>query len=292
MAGESKARKHNTLRLFTRNAQLLRRKASRHAWFGMIIGLGAVLVATGLLAYLESGQITPSRLLAAQKANPSLWFLNAMPFAFAVWGQYVSVMMAYEAGAMIVDQTSKLRAQNEALEQQAQYSAMYDTLTGLPNWVLLVDRLKQALRNARYEDRPLAVIRLGLDRFKEINDSVGYYNGDRLLREIADRIQGVLPAPDTVSRPGGADFAMVLTKLSSTAETGRILQELEDALDEPFVVQEVKLKVRPRIGIANFPNHGSDADTLLHKAESAMALAKSRQRKVVHYSPELETDIA
>lgn len=292
MTGASASSGLHTLRLFSQNAQLLRRKAGRHAWIGMTIGVAAVLVATALLAYLESGTVTPTQLLAAQSRNPTLWLLNAMPFVFAFWGQYVSVVMSYEAGAMVVDQTSQLRARNEALEQQSQYSAMYDTLTGLPNWVLLLDRLKHALRLARYEGRPLGVIRLGLDRFKEINDSVGYYNGDRVLKEVAQRIQEQLEGPDTLARPGGADFAIVLTKLTSTEEGTRILGQIAHALDEPVVVEEVKLQVHPRIGIAFFPDHGVDPDSLLQRAETAMAAARNKPRKVVHYSPELEAQIA
>lgn len=292
LTGASESSELNTLRLFSQNAQLLRRKASRHAWIGMTIGVAAVLVATACLAYLERGTITATGLLAAQNRNPSLWLVNAMPFVFAFWGQYVSVVMSYEAGAMVVDQTSQLRARNEALEQQSQYSAMYDTLTGLPNWVLLLDRLKHALRLARCEERPLGVIRLALDRFKEINDSVGYYNGDRVLKEVAHRIQEQLEEPDTLARPGGADFAIVLTKLTSTEEGTRILNQISQALDEPVVVEEVKLKVQPRMGIAFFPDHGIDPDSLLQRAETAMAAARNKPQRVVHYSPELEAQIA
>lgn len=288
MTQDPAAHKTDYLQAFRQNAQLLKSRASRHAWIGMGIGIAAVVVATLVLAYMHRGDVHPLSLLLAQRDNPSLWLLDVMPFAFAFWGQYVNAIMAYEAGAMVMDQTSQLRAKNEALEREVRSSVTHDVLTGLPNWLLLLDRLEQAIRNARYEGQPLGVVRLGFDGFKEINDMVGYYNGDRVLKEIAHRIGEVVAEPDTVARPGGADFVVLLTKIRSHEEAEDMASRMEEALEAPFAVDEVGVSVQPRIGTAYFPDHGEDEETLLRSAYAAMAFAHRHGHKASTFSPDLK----
>lgn len=292
MADERNSLGAATLQTFRRNAQLLRRKASKHAWIGMGIGVGAVLLASVVLAIIEDGSFALYDLYRVQKANPTLWILDLMPFAFAFWGQYVNVIMAYEAGALVLDQTSQLRAKNEALEREVQSSVTHDALTGLPNWLLLLDRLGQAIENARYDGRPLAVIRIGFARFKEVNDMLGYYNGDRVLKGIAKRIQGVIEKPDTLARSGGDDFVVILTRVGGREEAEQKALEIEEALGEAFPTDEVNVHVHPCQGMALFPDHGGEAETLLRKAYTAMSAAKKAGDGTVKYSPALEQPIS
>ncbi|MFP4559876.1 MAG: diguanylate cyclase domain-containing protein [Thiohalorhabdus sp.] len=272
--------KGNSFQAFRQNARLLKRRASKHAWIGMAIGVGAVLMATALLAYLDQGTLYPPALLKAQQDNPSLWFLDAMPFVFAFWGQYVSALMAFEAGAMVMDHTSQLQAKNEALEREVRSSVTNDVLTGLPNWLLLLDRLDQAIRNARYEDTPLAVVRVGFEGFKETNDMVGYYNGDRILKEIAHRLERTIDDPDTLARPGGADFVILLTKLQSPAEANEAVARIRDTLEAPFTVDGVQVPVHPHIGTVYYPHHGDNEDSLLQSAYQAMMEARKKGEPV------------
>jgi len=272
--------KGNSFQAFRQNAQLLKSRASKHAWIGMGIGIGAVLLATSLLAYLNHGNVYPSALLQVQKDNLSLWFLDVMPFAFAFWGQHVNAIMAYEAGAMVMDHTSQLQTKNEALEREVRSSVINDVLTGLPNWLLLLDRVKQAMRNARYEDTPLALIRIGFEGFKETNDMVGYYNGDRILKEIADRLEASIAEPDTLARPGGADFVVLLTKLQTEEEANEAADRIRQALEAPFSVDGVTVPIRAHIGTVFYPNHGDDEDSLLQSAYAAMSHAKEAGQSV------------
>jgi predicted signal transduction protein with EAL and GGDEF domain len=140
-----------TSEILAGNAQLLKSKASKLSIAGIWISIGAIIVATIMTSYLQANEISLESVIEAQKNNASLWLLNTMPFVFGFWGQYVSSMMAFEASAMVVDQTNDLRAQAAAFEKQAMRGTTYDTLTGLPNRILLIDRLEQAINTASFE---------------------------------------------------------------------------------------------------------------------------------------------
>ena len=232
------------------NVALLKGKASKHAFYGVFIALIAIIIATVLVAYYNTGTITLVAIIEAQKENKALWLLNFMPFFFAFWGQYVSSMIAYEASAMVVDQTSELRAHTTALEQQAMHDVTHDPLTDLPNRVLLRDRLEQALNVAQHAKGLLAILVMDLDRFKEINDTLGHYNGDRLLKQVAARLQGTVRDTDTVARLGGDEFAIMLPKVLAARDAAELARKIGKALQAPFGLEGLKLDVQASIGIA------------------------------------------
>lgn len=273
-----------TSQTLSSNASLLKSKASKHAIFGVIIALAAIGVATLGVAFLNGSEISFDAVIRAQKENPTLWLLDAMPFLFAFWGQYVSSLMAFEASAMVIDQTNELRTQTTILEQQAMRSATYDALTELPNRILLRDRLEQAIQLASKKNRRLAVMIMDLDRFKEINNTLGHYNGDRLLKQVATRLQSVIPKPGSVARLGGDEFAILLPRISEVKEVGSIVGKIHKALQSPFVLDTLKLDIQASVGVAIFPEHGADADTLLQRADVAMYVAKKEQSGFVVYS--------
>ena len=266
------------------NASLLKSKASKHAIFGVVIALVAIGIATLGVAYMKDGGISFDAVVRAQTESPTLWVLDAMPFIFALWGQYVSSIIAYEASAMVIDQTSDLRTQTTIMEQQAMRNATYDALTDLPNRILLRDRLEQAIHSASKKNRRLAVMIMDLDRFKEINDTLGHYNGDRLLKQVATRLQSVIQEPASVARLGGDEFAILLPHISEVKEVGTIVSKIHKALQSPFVLDTLKLEVQASIGAVIFPEHGTDADTLLQRADVAMYVAKEKQSGFVVYS--------
>jgi diguanylate cyclase (GGDEF)-like protein len=270
------------------NAALLKSKASKYAYYGVVIALVAIVVATALVSVYNTGGISLDALIEAQRDNKALWLLDLMPFAFAFWGQYVSSMIAYEAGALVVDQTSELRAQTTAIEQQAMHDLTHDKLTDLPNRALLRDRLEQAVSAAAHERSQLAILVLDLDRFKEINDTLGHYNGDRLLKQVALRLEGAVKETDTVARLGGDEFAVLLHRISSPDDATDLGRKIGKALQAPFGLEGLKLDVQASIGIAVFPDHGPDADTLLQRADVAMYIAKQQKSGCVSYDPKLD----
>ena len=154
------------------------------------------------------------------------------------------------------------------------YLAMHDALTGLPNRALFRESLGQALLAAARDKTKVAVILMDLDRFKDVNDTLGHPNGDILLKEIAGRLTGALRQSDTAARLSGDEFAILLRNMPDFAASSRASQKILESLSEPFVLEGVTLDVRASLGIAIYPDHGSDPDTLIQRADVAMYLAK------------------
>lgn len=158
-------------------------------------------------------------------------------------------------------------------QEQLAHQALHDSLTGLPNRVLLHDRLEQALSVAQRDGACLALCLLDLDRFKDVNDTLGHHCGDLLLREVATRLRQALRDVDTIARLGGDEFAILLPGATSEGAIATATR-IRDALAEPLEIKGYRPDVAGSIGIALFPLHGGDAPTLLAHADVAMYAAK------------------
>ena len=167
------------------------------------------------------------------------------------------------------------------------HQALYDGLTGLPNRTLLHERLHQAILTARREEGSLALLVMDLDRFKEVNDTLGHHYGDLLLREIGPRLQTALREADTIARLGGDEFAVVLPE-ADAAGAALVAHRLLQALMPPIMVEGRCLTVGASIGIALYPDHGADGETLLRRADIAMYVAKRARDGYTLYMPAQE----
>lgn len=177
-----------------------------------------------------------------------------------------------------------IRRQARLLE----YHATYDALTKLPNRHLFADRLQQAILAGRREKRSFALAMMDLDRFKEINDTMGHQVGDLVLHEVSNRVQANLRASDTVARLGGDEFALLLPKVDRAEGAIAAAQKILHAIEKPFAVAGRDLDLGASIGIAMFPEHGDDAAALQHAADAAMYSAKRSHAGFRVYSPEIE----
>ncbi len=195
-----------------------------------------------------------------------------------------------QIGAMIsaYDITTQKR-----LEEQLRHQAQHDKLTGLPNRVLFHDRLTQAIRLARRSKDPVAVMMLDLDKFKEVNDSLGHAAGDQLLQQVTRRLQQCIRDHDTLARLGGDEFAIVLaptrqdTPFAPQAVAKRILEQLT----QPFWLNEQQVRISVSIGIARSPEDGQSSETLLLNADAAMYQAKTEGRNGYRcYQPHLNQE--
>ncbi len=181
--------------------------------------------------------------------------------------------------AVATDITERHRAES-ALKHQA----LHDALTDLPNRTLLDERLQSELAAAAARGATLALAVVDLDRFKEVNDTLGHHAGDTLLQEVADRFRGVLRDADFVARLGGDEFAVVLRDADAES-AGPIVERLLAVLAQPCVLADRVLHVEASLGLALYPAHGHDAETLLRRADVAMYVAKRGRGGAMMYDP-------
>ena len=180
------------------------------------------------------------------------------------------------AGAVIVFRDVSVA---RAMALQLAHSAQHDFLTGLPNRMLLNDRISQAINLARRHMRHVAVLFLDLDGFKHINDSLGHPTGDKLLQSIARRLVGCVRASDTVSRQGGDEFVVLLSEVQLSEDTAITAKRILQAVAAPHSVGQHDLHVTASIGVSVYPEDGLDTDTLLKNADTAMYQAKENGRQ-------------
>jgi diguanylate cyclase (GGDEF)-like protein/PAS domain S-box-containing protein len=211
-----------------------------------------------------------------RKDGADLWTLLSIRPNFDEAGHYEGSL------AMAMDITDRRRVQ-KALE----YQALHDALTGLPNRLLLAERLGEALVSARAAHEQVAVLILDLDHFKEVNETFGLLAGDRLLEQVGPRLHSKIGAEDMVARLSGDEFAVLLTNTDAIAATVKA-QGLIEALERPFEVEGQHLDVAMSIGIAIFPDDGDDPDTLLRRADIALFVAKQARGAFVRFAPEHE----
>lgn len=170
-------------------------------------------------------------------------------------------------------------AERRLAEENVLYLAHHDALTGLPNRVLLQDRLKQAIAHARRNGSQIAVLFIDLDNFKHINDSFGHHMGDRLLKAVAVRLQGCLREYDSLARFGGDEFVLCLPKLPGNTSATSVAQKIQEALVIPFDFDACQMHVSASIGISTYPQDGVTVDALMRAADTAMYHAKSNGRR-------------
>lgn len=190
----------------------------------------------------------------------------------------VNIRAVYDSGGKVIfhEGTVEDITKRKLAQQQVDYLAYYDALTGLPNRMLLHDRLNNALAGATRRGSNVAVLFLDLDRFKIINDSLGHSFGDLLLKQVAERLRNQIREHDTVARVGGDEFLIILTDIQSVAEVDAIADRVVKSLTGEFVIRERTLNVTCSLGVSMFPNHGLNGEALIKNADAAMYHAKEQ----------------
>ncbi|MHB1098489.1 MAG: putative bifunctional diguanylate cyclase/phosphodiesterase [Burkholderiales bacterium] len=188
---------------------------------------------------------------------------------------YMTVLQQANANLVIATiEAQKLAEQVQASKTQLDHLAHHDALTDLPNRILMHDRIGQAIELARRQDRQLAVMFLDVDRFKNINDSLGHTVGDQLLMSVAQRLVECVRHSDTVSRQGGDEFIMLLADVEHAEDAALSARKMLTALALPHHIDRHDIHVSASIGISIYPDDGQDADSLIKSADTAMYHAK------------------
>jgi len=197
----------------------------------------------------------------------------------------------------VEDKTKELKDKSEVLKYQAEH----DTLTKLPNRLLFLDRLKQALRHAKRVNESVSVLFLDLDRFKEVNDTYGHEAGDKLLQSVTERLKECIREEDTVARLGGDEFTIIFKNLQQN-DIIKVLDKIMHLMQTSFQIDDVELYTTFSVGISNYPDDGDTPEILLRNADTAMYKAKDggknnyqfyneKMTKVISKRIELENDL-
>ena len=182
----------------------------------------------------------------------------------------------------------RTRTQLTQQRTQAVHDALHDSLTGLPNRTLLADRFGQALIAGNRTSATTGLLLVDLDRFKEINDTLGHAVGDKLLTQVGPRLEGALRSADTIARLGGDEFAVLLPTVDGLDGAMDVAARLRAALARPFLIGDVELDVDGSIGLVVSGLHGRDAETLMQRAEVAMYVAKHQRTGIFVYDPDTD----
>jgi diguanylate cyclase (GGDEF)-like protein len=200
------------------------------------------------------------------------------------------------SAVMMVENISERKRAERELVRQAElneYQALHDPLTGLANRVLFKERIDHAIRHAERNLTRLAVVLMDLDRFKEVNDSLGHAAGDQLLTKVGCRLRGAVRASDTIARLGGDEFALLVCDLSEPEDVVPVIERVRAALERPIHIQSLPLAVEGSIGVAVYPDHGDAAELLIQRADVAMYEAKRDNTSHSYYdAASHETDLS
>jgi diguanylate cyclase (GGDEF)-like protein len=179
----------------------------------------------------------------------------------------------------ILEQLDELNQSRNALE----HLARHDALTGLPNRRMFFERLEHALANARRSAKPLAVLFVDLDHFKELNDSLGHGVGDRVLQAVANLLRSATRESDTVARLGGDEFVILIEQMDDPQRVIAVLHKLHERFQLPMLLDSHEVQVQASMGVSLFPRDGDDIESLLQQADRAMYAAKNAGRNTYNY---------
>ncbi|MCM2257162.1 MAG: PAS domain S-box protein [Vicinamibacteria bacterium] len=214
---------------------------------------------------LAGGRVSNRELQLRRKDGGLAWVLESQ------------TVVRGDPGDELVEGTVIDITDRKEFEQRIEFQAYHDSLTGLPNRAFLTERLQDRLQDAALLGRSLQVLFLDLDRFKAVNDTLGHAMGDRLLQQVATRLRQCVREDDLVVRMGGDEFVLLLSQIRP-ADAVSVAKKLLACIEEPVKLDEHELRVTASIGLARFPDDGSDVETLLEHADSAMYRAKDRGR--------------
>jgi diguanylate cyclase (GGDEF)-like protein len=197
------------------------------------------------------------------------------------------LVIAGAVGGMLYGAYRRVQVREREAQRRVEYMAHYDSVTGLPNRVLLADRLAQEMARARRASESFAVLLFDLDGFKAVNDTWGHAAGDLVLVQVGERVRRCVRASDTVGRLGGDEFLAILPQTSLEGAVG-VAEKLREALREPYTLEGAQCSLTVSVGVSLFPDHGDDPEALQRAADAALYRAKreGKNRTLVAAEPE------
>lgn len=275
---------------FESNANILKGRVSKYALRGVVIAFFAIIAATLLVGYQIEGVYSLEAMIKAQKTNIAIWILDFTPFIFAFWGQYVSTIMSYQASALIADQTHELRRYNDELQHKARHESLHDSVTKLPNRFLFSDRLSTHLHGAAQSHAEFSLLTLSICNYKDMRESIGNNNTDKILKRFVSRLSGVLEDNATIARINEDEFAIIFKPSKTHKDAATLANKLHHVLSGSFLIDEMNIRLIIAIGISTFPHDGVDPDTIWQRSAIAMNASIKNHTTYTVYDPKLDTE--
>ncbi|MCI0562215.1 MAG: EAL domain-containing protein, partial [Nitrososphaera sp.] len=188
--------------------------------------------------------------------------------------------------SMYMAERSRVQKERRQSEEAVEFLAYHDPLTKLPNRSFIQKHLPEVILKAHRENHPAALLLMDLEHFKEINDTLGHHRGDEVLQQVGLRLQSVLWEPDVVSRLGGDEFAVLLPNLAASEHIWVVVKKILNVLESPFLIEGLPIHVEASIGIAVYPDQGTDWESLMQRADIAMYAAKKAGSGYAIYTSE------
>ena len=220
----------------------------------------------------------------------ALFYVFILALAYYIYvKQYQGLIdkLNKELEEKVEEKTKELKHQSETLD----HLAHHDSLTGLPNRLLFLDRLKQAIKHAKRRNKNVTILFLDLDRFKEVNDTFGHEIGDKLLREVASRLLSCVRDEDTIARLGGDEFTIILEDVGQN-EVIKIAKNIIKAMQEPVYIRNQELYTTFSVGISSYPEDGNTSSILIRNADTAMYKAKENGKNNYEFYNSKMTEVA
>jgi len=216
------------------------------------------------------------------------WMAGTIALVTFLFLSTTRVLSVFDARFAV--KTARLAKSLQRANAELKHMVLHDVLTKLPNRLLLEDRIGQAIEASRRSDSRCAVLFVDLDRFKTVNDSLGHFYGDELLRAVADRLRAAMRSEDTVARLGGDEFVVLLRHVAQIDDAALVARKLVDIVSAPVQVHGHELCVTPSVGFSLFPDHGTNPQALITTADAAMYHVKRSGRHGARmFSPEMST---
>ena len=237
---------------------------------------------------MAAAQFAPDTICLTGAVVDNSWMAGTIAVVTFIVLSTTRVLSVFDA--RMATRTARMAASLQKVNAELKHMVLHDPLTNLPNRLLLEDRIGQAIEACRRAASRCAVLFVDLDRFKSVNDSLGHFYGDELLRSVADRLRSAMRSEDTVSRLGGDEFVVLLRDLAHAEHADLVAQKVLDVVGAPVQIHGRELCVTPSVGVALFPDHGASAQALISAADAAMYHVKKAGRNAFRrFSAELST---
>lgn len=278
--------------------EVLKSDVNRYALIGLIIAISSIILATALVSYQLTGSISLHGLYLAQTTNPAIWALDLTPLIFAYWGQSFLFSLSNKAADLLDSKELELKMKTTDLELKYQYEFNHDSLTQLPNRMMMLDKTEQSLIHSD-ENSPLAIIIIKFKDFEQLKMNVSIYNLNNILRQFSEKLKSVLLEPpilDTyigmslIAHLQNDEFAIMLPTINPNYKIDDIIEKITSLCSTDYLVDGVQFHINTIAGAAVYPTHGKNAEELLHNADVSLSNAQKQGLVYALFNPEMERE--